>query len=248
MKKSTIGVIGVGEVGRAITEVFKKKFNVLGKDLEFDDIGVRNLEVLHICIPYSDSFVELVINQVKANKPKLVVIHSTVKPGTTTEIFSRIKIPTAHSPVMGTHDKLAKYILKFTKFVGPVNRKSADLAKKHLEIVGINIKMLKNPQETELGKLLDTTYYAWNIIFGKVVWQMCIDLNINYDSVYKEFNKIYNDGYKKTKANVLRPILDYVEGPIGGHCIIPNIKILDEYFSQPITKFVLKHNEKFVKK
>src|SRR3989338_8588060 len=124
MKKSMIGVLGVGEVGKAVGEAFKKKFIVRGKDLDYDEIEKNQLEVLHVCLPYSSNFINLVCFQAKLNKPKLIVIHSTVLPGTTEQIYKRVRVPTVHSPVMGTHPNLKRDILKFPKFIGPVNNKS----------------------------------------------------------------------------------------------------------------------------
>lgn len=247
MKKSTIGVLGVGQVGEAIVEIFRKKFRVFRKDIRYDNLKNKKIEVLHVCIPYSKKFTEIVKNQAKLNKPNLIIIHSTVRPGTTLEIFSKVKIPTVHSPIMGTHENMANYILKFKKFIGPVNKKSALLAQKHFSKIGVRTKILRKPLESEIGKLLDTTYYGWNIVFSKLVWELCKKLNLNFDIVYKDFNNVYNQGYKQSKPNVIRPVLKYIEGPIGGHCVLPNVKILDEYLSTPIAKTILIQDKRFKK-
>lgn len=247
MKNSTIGVLGIGEVGRSIVELFKKKYQVLKKDKKYDDIKTNKIEVLHVCIPYSNNFSKIVTSQIKKNNPELVIIHSTVAPGTSSAINLETNTPVVHSPIMGTHDNLPKHILKFKKFIGPVDIKSANLAKKHLQLVGIKTKVLNKSIDSELGKLLDTAYYAWNIIFGKIAWEICGELNANYEVVYKEFNKTYNEGYKNTKKNVTRPVLNYLRGPIGGHCVIPNAVILDKLITNVITKVILNQNRNYSK-
>ena len=69
MNKSIIGVLGIGEVGSAISEILTKKYKVLKKDLNFDQIKNSKLEVLHICIPFDRNFTKLVVNQINKNKP-----------------------------------------------------------------------------------------------------------------------------------------------------------------------------------
>lgn len=246
MNKSAIGILGVGEVGGAIAKIFAKKFQVLKKDLQFDEIKNTQIKVLHVCLPYTDKFEKTVMEQISTCNAKLVIIHSTVKPGTTESIFRKMKIPIVHSPVMGTHPNLEKDILSFTKIIGPIDKKSATLAAKHFKSVGIKTKVFKNSFESEIGKLLDTTYYGWNIIFAKFAWELCQKSGVDFKNVYTQFNKIYNSGYSKSKPNVVRPVLQHQSGSIGGHCIIPNLKILKSYTKDPISKFVLKINDKWL--
>lgn len=244
MAKLTIGVLGIGEVGSAIAEIFSTKFSVLKKELKYDQLKESKIEVLHVCLPYTTKFEKLVLEQAKKNKPDLIIIHSTVAPQTTAKIFLHSKTPTVHSPVMGTHPDLKNDILKFIKFIGPASERSQKLAEAHFKKVGIKTKTLQNSLETELGKLFDTTYYAWNIVFEKLMWQICDKTGVDFNNVYTEFNKVYNQGYQNSNPNVLRPILKHQPGPIGGHCLIPNAKILHSYLKTPLTTFLLEQNKK----
>lgn len=244
MKKSMIGVLGIGEVGSAISSIFEKKYLVLKKDIKFDEIKEKRLDVLHVCLSYSSNFVNIVCFQAKLNKPKLIVVHSTVLPGTTEKIYKKTKIPAVHSPVMGTHPNLEKDILNFTKIIGPCSKKSANLAVRHFKDVGIKTVMISNSTASEVGKLLDTTYYAWNILFCKQIGKLAAELNLKFEEIYTVFNQVYNQGYKKSKPNVVRPMLRYEPGPIGGHCIIPNAYILNKFIKNDLTDFVIKANRK----
>ena len=244
MKKSTIGVLGIGEVGSAISSILEEKYQVLKKDIKFDEIKKNQLEVLHVCLPHSSKFVNVVYLQTKLNKPKLIVIHSTVLPRTTEKIYKKTKIPTVHSPVMGTHPNLEKDILNFVKILGPCSKKSADLAVRHFEEVGIKTKVISNSTASEIGKLLDTTYYVWNILFCKQVGKLANELNLKFEEIYTVFNRLYNQGYKKSKPNVVRPMLRYEPGPIGGHCVIPNAYILNKFIKNDLTNFIIKANKK----
>ncbi|MEK9147084.1 MAG: hypothetical protein AAB639_02720 [Patescibacteria group bacterium] len=245
MKKSTIGVLGVGEVGKAISQILAKRFKVLKKDLVFDEIKNTKLNVLHVCISYSEKFTNHVVRQIKKNKPDLVIIHSTILPGATMEIFNKTSTPIVHSPIMGTHPNLAKDLLIFTKIIGPTDKYSARLAAKHLEKVGIKTVVFNSSLESEIGKLFDTTYYAWNIIFSKIVWNICQDKALDFNNVYTRLNEIYNLGYRKSKPNVIRPVLKYQPGPIGGRCLITNARMLEEAIPSMVTKIIIEENEKF---
>lgn len=249
MIKPRVFVVGIGEVGSAIVEVFSRNFKVFKKDINFDEIGEQKIDYLHICIPYNDKFITTVISQIKKNNPILTIIHSTVAVGTTRKIFKKTKLPLVHSPVRGTHPNLEKDIKRFVKYVGPVNEKSAKLAENHFKKAGLQVELMENSEETELGKLLDTTYYGWNILFCKSVGKLCQDLNLNFNNVYSRFNQTYNQGYKKTKLYVLRPVLKYIHkddkgNGIGGHCVMENTKLLNEQFKLPLTKFLISENEK----
>lgn len=245
MSGNIIGVIGIGEVGGAITKIFAKKYKVLKKDLKYDELKNLKIEVLHICLPYTKRFEKDVLAQILKNKPKFVIIHSTVKPGTTEQIFKKSRIPIIHSPVMGTHPNLAKDILRFKKIIGPTSKESAKLAASHFKSVGIKTELFNNSLESEIGKLLDTTYYGWNIIFAKLAWEICQKSDVDFNNVYTQFNKIYNLGYSKTKPNVRRPILKYQPGPIGGHCIVPNAQLLEKCIPNNLTKTITSENKKF---
>ncbi len=248
MKKSIIGVLGIGEVGSAISSILEKKYLVLKKDVKFDEIKRTRLDVLHVCIPYSKNFEKVAVRQIRLNNPSLTIIHSTVMPKTTENIYGNTNKNIVHSPVMGKHPKLKRDILNFTKVIGPVNKHSKELARKHFNTIGIKTFEFNSSLESEVAKLLDTTYYAWNIIFNKMAFKICKNMKINFDNVYKKFNQIYNESYKESKPAVVRPILEFKDGPIGGHCVIPNTIFLNKFYKSPITKLILSLDKEFGKK
>lgn len=241
----SIAIIGAGEVGTAIKKLAVKSFTVYCRDLEYDEISNHPIEVLHLCFPYSTKFVLISIAAIKAIKPQLVIINATVNIGTTRKIFKETRIPIAHTPIMGVHPHLAKYQTVFTKMIGAVNDESYQRACAHWKQLGASsIVRFNGPEETELGKLLETTYYGWNIVFNKVVHNLCHQTKTDFNQVYTKFNQIYNEGYAKTKPNVRRPVLEYVSGSIGGHCVIPNAEILSTKFHDPVSDFLLSFDRK----
>ena len=233
-----VGILGYGQVGKAIAKLTKPYYLTLVKDINFDHLKNQSIDILHICIPYSDKFERVVVNQIKLNRPSLVVINSTVKPGTTKSIYEETKIKIVHSPVMGVHPRLYYYLFQFPKFIGPVNKKSGELASNHIKTMGLKTIIFNNPEETELAKLLDTTYYGLNIVFCKWVKEICEKKGLDFGNVYTKLNRAYNEGYYKTLPNVRRPILKPIPGRIGGSCIVPNANLLNKYISNEISKLI----------
>ena len=85
-------VIGLGEVGNALCQVIgdSGKYKLFKRDK--DDIKIdEEIDIMHICIPYIDNFVEIAVNYIKKYNPKLVVMNSTAGPGTTKAIYDKTK-------------------------------------------------------------------------------------------------------------------------------------------------------------
>src|SRR5438128_906636 len=99
-KNKKIGILGYGEIGKAIAKFNK---NPLIKDLQRND-GLEHVDILHVCIPWSDNFVKIIKKEIKSIKPGLVIINSTVVPGTTKKISGMV----VHSPIRGLHPNLHK--------------------------------------------------------------------------------------------------------------------------------------------
>ena len=232
-----VGILGYGETGKAIAKFYRKPKI---KDLNHDD-GLKGVEVLHVCIPYSEKFVSIVRKEIKKNRPNLTIIHSTVPPGTTKKIGGSV----VHSPIRGVHPKLYEGLKTFVKYIGTDNPKAGQMAKKHLEGLGMKTKVFTPSATTEMGKLLDTTYYGLCIAFHGEIKKMCDKLQLNFDQVATDFNQTYNEGYRKLGLkNVIRPVL-YPPAPfIGGHCIVSNAKILKKHFRSPALDLILKYQPK----
>ena len=101
-------------------------------------------------------------------------------PGTTKVISKIIDLPIVHSPIRGKHPNLHPDIIKFVKYIGSDDDKSSELAKNHLESLGISVKVLSNSKTTELGKLLSTTYYGIVIAWHGEMKKLCDKLGIDF--------------------------------------------------------------------
>lgn len=231
MKKTapTHLVVGSGEVGTAVFNVLAGHYSSVSKRDKVSDL-VGRFDVMHVCLPSLKDFVGVAKKYIKEYKPRLVIVHSTVPVGTTKKIA-----PFAvHSPIRGVHPHLEKGIRTFVKYFGGAKAKQAA---KIFSDMGIRTQVFRNSEATELGKILDTTYYGWNIIFAKEVARICGRLHLDFDEVYTIPNLEYNEGYRKLgRGNVARPVLKAMKGKIGGHCIIPNCELLDDWLTDTLKK------------
>lgn len=239
--KQKISIIGHGQIGTALHKVyndFSDKFEVkvIDTSLGFNE-DIRNTNILNICIPYNEKFVDNVNEYVLMSKPKLVVIHSTVKPGTTKRIIGNV----CYSPVRGVHPHLYEGIKTFVKFIGAENTEHAQKYADHLRELGIMSKTCKDSKTVEFAKIIDTTYYGICIAFHNDVKKLLDKEEIDWDIAMRYYNDTYNYGYKSLgKENVIRPVL-YPDTKIGGHCIIPNAKLLKEFMDTDLVNSVLRY-------
>ncbi len=222
-------IIGNGEVGKALACVLSNGHEVFIKDIEQWDI--KDIKVLHICYPYSKRFTQDTKNYIKQYKPKYTVIHSTVPVGT-----SR-KCKAYHSPIRGVHPNLDISLTTFIKYLAPNNR---TLAKYFLK-VNISIRQVLKTESTELAKILSTAKYGLDILFNKEAYKLSKKHGADFDIVYTDWTKTYNEGYSKMGyKQYARPVLKYIKGKIGGHCVMSNCNLLDTW----ITKLIKKENGK----
>ena len=220
-----IGIIGYGEIGSSLHPFF---------DLN-DDLS--NCDLLNICIPFIDNFVNIVNEYIDTLNPRLIVIHSTVEPGTTSQIKGRV----CHSPVRGLHPNLSLGIKTFIKYISSDDINNSIEYQNHLNSLNIKSFICKNTKTSEYAKLLDTTYYGLCIAFHNDVASVCEKEGLDFNEVMTNYNQSYNDGYVSLgKENVVRPVL-YSSGKIGGHCVIPNAKILNTYLKSQLIDGILKY-------
>ena len=230
MKKNVIVIGGKGEVGSAIVKIEKEFSNnalIVDKDTQLVEGDLLKTYVaMHVCVGYSDKFIETVKNYNATFNPELIIIHSTVPVGTTSKIKD---VNIVHSPIRGIHPNLYDGITKFVKYVGG-DDKSTKLAIRHLESLWIDTVKLGSSETTELLKILSTTYYLHNVLYAKEVQELCNKYEVDFNEVYTHANNTYNEGYRKLGLeNVVRPILTppSLDG-VGGHCLIENAIILSK--------------------
>ena len=219
-------VIGLGQVGQAIQKVLEcDGYDPLGAP---GDLPLHvsesypppeQYDVLHICFPYSEAFVDTVLEYEKKYAAELVVVHSTV-PLNTCDPHGWV-----HSPVRGVHPDLELGVRTFVKFFGG---EKAPIAAGLFQEKGVKSSTFLLAKNAEAMKIWDTTQYGWNILLMKAIAAYCEEHGLDFDLVYTYANATYNNGYALLgRIDVQRPILRNVPGPIGGHCVRENWELLD---------------------
>jgi len=221
-------ILGIGEVGSTLLELLSERgFSCGGIDIDklkekkFSETSkIQEPEFLHVCLPGElDEFAEIVLEQIKRNQNlKGVIIHSTVKPGTTKSIQDRIQIPVFYSPVRGVHKRFLEDVKRYTKFVA-CDLEIDENIKSEIENRFKKVQWMSNTKTAEFSKILvDTTYYGWLINYSQITKMICEKEGINFDEMWE-----FSDEIHEFLGN--RPKM--FPGIIGGHCVIPNLNLID---------------------
>ena len=250
MPKEKVLIIGLGEVGHSLYDLFREngKFDVYGYDVDEQKANtltgktqlVKDVDVMHACYPCPNQewFVQTTLDYISEVKPKLTIINSTVPPGTTEKIVQRKNSLVAYSPIRGMHkslDTMKRDILFWTKYVGGITEEAATLARKHFEKLGLKVKVLKGPVETELAKVFETTYRAWMIVCFQEMHRIARHFNANFGEVVDFLADTH-------RVDLNKPL--HFPDVIGGHCLIPNTKLLLSVYDSKFLHLVLESNEK----
>lgn len=128
-------------------------------------------------------------------------------------------------------------LLLYTKYIGGVTKLHGQLAEEHFKKAGFKTKLLSCATETELAKLFETTYTAVQMAcwqeFHRVTRQFGVELD-NVADMVDDTGRQKNNQYS----------LLWFPDVIGGHCLMPNLKILANDFKSKLFDSVIKSNEK----
>ena len=113
---------------------------------------------------------------------------------------------------------------RYTKFFAIENSaKNKKLAAKSFSLLmkksGVKTKEMSVPITLELAKIVcDTSYYGWLINYAQMSKMITIKHNVSYDEMWQ-----FSDEIHKYLGN--RPKM--FPGIIGGHCVIPNLDLIE---------------------
>ena len=229
MKKDVVA--GIGEIGKPILKLLSKDSVIVGFDLNHDLMDenkfekYKNLETsfLHIAIPVTGKFISNVLKLYKKFQPECIVVHSTVKPGTTEKLQGKLPIPVIYSATRGVHKRMIYDLKRYTKFFvispnAPRNKWASSKYTKLMKRCGIKTKQMSKPETLELAKIIcDTSYLGWLVNYAQLSNLIAIEYGVDYDEMWS-----FSDEIHKFLGN--RPKL--YPGFIGGHCVIPNLNLI----------------------
>ena len=222
-------ILGMGEVGETLFDLLvERRFNCIGIDVDSskcknysENATIENPEYLHVCLSGElTEFEDIISNWVsKLEGLKVIIIHSTVKPGTTKNIQEKSKVPVLFSPVRGVHKRFLEDIKKYTKFIASDEKQIDQKIKSDLEKRFQKVDWMSTTKTAELAKILvDTTYYGWLINYAQITKMICEKEGVDFDEMWK-----FADEIQENLGN--RPKM--YPGIIGVHCIIPNLSLVE---------------------
>jgi len=249
-------IIGAGSIGQALGKILKTKYDIDIFDIKNKGIYENKYRVMHICFPYNNNFVKEVKRYLKLFKPKVIIIHSTIKVGTTQKIIKETRLKTiVHSPIRGQHNNLAYSIKLFSKFIGVdnpnykfENRNLYRFLQKYFQKIDIHTVIYKDSRSTELSKMLCLFQYGMHNIVANEAQNICNKFKLDYNKVVLFWNETYNQGYDTLRLepkDYHRPLLiPSMKHGWGEHRIYDVNKMLYEQTKNPMIKNILKYGQK----
>lgn len=183
-------------------------------------------EVFIICVPtpltddhkadlsYVKDATESILPYLRKNN--LVILESTVPPGTTREILAPIletngleagkDFYLAHCPERVLPGRILKELVENDRIIGGINLRSAQVAKEIYQTFVTGEIYLTDSETAEMTKLVENSFRDVNIAFANELSRICDHLDVDVWEVIGLANK-------HPRVNILSP------GPgVGGHC------------------------------
>jgi len=225
-------VCGLGEIGKPLYNILRRTYDTRGVDVqpqEFDS----PCSVLHICYPFQiPDFLGETVRYIEKYRPGLVIINGTVVPGITRQVHEASGgQPVAYSPVRGKHAKMEQDMLFYRKFVAGVDDTSTQVAEKHFADAGFRTDRFPNLESGELAKLLETTYLGVLVGWAQEVERIAARYGANFDDV---------NSFVREVAFLPSQVFP---GVIGGHCVMPNIALLQSQIQSKFLDAIAESNE-----
>ncbi len=238
-----IGIIGQGFVGTAVKEGFKNFCEVLTFDLNGQCTEnslfelLEKVNVTFLCLPTPMkksgecdlSIVENCLSQVELivdslnKKDFIVVIKSTIPPGTTERLNSQFKnINIVFNPEFLTEANANEDFKNQNRIIVGGERPHTSTVKSIFEKAFPNVTIIKTSSTiAEMVKYVTNTFLATKLSFANEIYQICQAVDIDYDKVI-EYAK-YDNRLGNSHWSV--PGHDGDMG-FGGHCFPKDISSL----------------------
>lgn len=193
-----IGVVGhLGVVGAAVLKAFcEAHFDVVGHDLKAGTSlkAVLDTDILFLCLPTPteggeqnrSAIIECCYNLAQSGYAGLVVIKSTVLPGTTeklSEAFPSLEL--CHNPEFLTAARAFEDFMEQKAIVvgRAVGTPTSKLVEAYRLAVPTATMLLVEPKVSEAAKYFRNNYLAVKVALANEFYAMCQTLQIEYDDV-----------------------------------------------------------------
>jgi len=230
--RGVVVVVGMGEVGRPLLRILSKRFECAGVDIKPVDVA-QPCSVMHVCYPFQiRDFIGTTMRYVNKYQPGLTIINSTIAPGTTRMLQEAVgDRAVAYSPVRGKHARMEADMFRYNKFVAALRPNALQQALDHFREAGFETATFRTPELAELSKLLETTYLGILVAWAQEVERFAA----RYDGTFDEV-KAFIEEIDFLSSHIF-------PGHIGGHCVLPNIAILQTQFRSKFLDTIVESNE-----
>jgi len=196
-----IGIIGYGIVGEALAYGFgvKNTIRYYDKHKDSDSLEdvVKNSEFIFICVPtpYNDEGIDLSIMDetmknvsglLPSRSDKIVVIKSTVIPGTTQNYAKKYPgIKFCFNPEFLTESNYLEDFVRAERVVIGADDEEVGLKVKKLyrSIFKKTPIVITDSASAELSKYASNTFLSTKVIFGNFIHQICKETGADYEAV-----------------------------------------------------------------
>jgi len=255
-----LGIIGRGVVGTAIQKGFEKinhsvRYHDIKHDTKIED--VLGTEIIYICVgtPSTDlescdiSAVLSVVDQLNVLEYKgIVVIKSTVEPGTTQKLVDKYTDLTFAFVPEFLRERCAYEDFVYNNSILVVGTEDEEVYKKIVKSHGAlpTHSMKLSIIEAELMKYFSNTYKAMRITFANSFYKIADHYGANYNAIKDAF--LF---HAVEEGHYLRVDKDFGYG-YGGMCLPKDTKAMKRLVEKldidvDIFKFIDKENDKFKK-
>jgi len=232
-----IGIVGMGFVGSAVNSGFENHYDVETLDLnkkstcESLEELCRKCNIIFVCLPTPMEkdgtchlgIVEPVLESLNSFGKKIVIVKSTVPPGTTEGWNRKYKnLQIVFNPEFLTEANSIEDYKTQNRIILGGPRPATTKAKLIFDKAFPKVPIIKTGSTTaEMVKYTTNCFLANKISFANEMFQICEGLGIDYDKV-TEYVK-YDERIGKSHLNVPGPDGDF---GYGGHCFPKDVRAL----------------------
>lgn len=222
-----------GLIGQAVYKIFDADVGIDIVDKRTGFIHKNRFRIMHVCIPFIENYIDVVSDYIEGYQPKLTIIHTTCKVGSTRQLNEKTKQPVVHIPIYGHHTNssyspvsMVKDMFRYVMSVGAINIETGNLACDYVGRFGFKAE-LQTPETTEFAKIMSTNLQldvikSWEKHHKKVREYKDVDWN-GVVNIIKDVAENEPYGYLNRTYQRLAPVDTKISGK---HCLTENKDLL----------------------
>lgn len=251
MKSLSIGIVGLGYVGSACSEVFSQFFNVNTFDIQKNSTEnslsdlVLNSEIIFLCLPTpmnrdgscNFEIIDQTLNEINQIISVPCVIKSTIPPGTTSYFQNKFKnLKIFFNPEFLTEANSVNDFKNQDKIIIGSGDNNFSIIDEVYKRSFPNIPIIHcSFEEAELVKYVINTFLAVKVSFANEIYSLCENLDIDYSTIERIVSKDKRIG----SSHLSVPGPDGKFG-FGGSCFPKDINsILDVFEKNQLKSYII---------